>query len=101
MKKLTFLLMAAIFAANAYAVTDYTITGSGSDLTLTITGTGNMPDYTSASSTPWYSQRANIKTLIIEDGVTSIGNYTFNNCSSLTFVTIPNAVTSIGNNYKG
>ena len=34
--------------------------------------------------------------LIIPDSVTSIGQYTFYNCSSLTSVTIPDSVTSIG-----
>ena len=38
-----------------------------------------------------------ITNLIIPNSVTSIGNSTFSNCSSLTSVTIPNSVTSIGN----
>ncbi|MDR0830018.1 MAG: leucine-rich repeat protein [Prevotellaceae bacterium] len=95
MKKLTFLLMAAILAANSYAVTSYTLTGTSGNRTLTITGTGNMPNYSSGGA-PWYSYRTEIKTVIINDGVTSIGNYAFNGCTGFNYVTIPNSVTSIG-----
>ena len=61
---------------------------------LTISGTGAMTDY--SSSAPWYSSRSSITSVIISDGVTSIGYGAFYDCSSLTSVTIPNSVTSIG-----
>ena len=63
---------------------------------LTISGTGAMTDY--SSSAPWYSSRSSITSVIISDGVTSIGEKAFQYCSSLTSVTIPNSVTSIGSN---
>ena len=71
------------------------LTWNLSDGTLTISGIGEMVDY--LSNVPWYSSRESIKTVIIEDGVTSIGWCSFADCSSLTSVTIPNSVTSIGN----
>ncbi len=64
------------------------------DSVLTISGTGAMTDY--SSSAPWYSSRSSITSVIISDGVTSIGDYAFRYCSSLTSVTIGNSVTSIG-----
>lgn len=66
------------------------------DGTLVISGSGNMSNYTSASNTPWYNIRSEILKVQIEEGVTSIGNNTFNNCNGLTSVEIPNSVTGIG-----
>ena len=73
--------------------------------TLTISGTGAMTDYnysynssagTLITTGPWKSYYDSIKTVVISFGVTSIGEYAFYNCSSLTSVTIGNSVTSIG-----
>ena len=71
------------------------------DGTLIISGTGAMPDYHMASrpyriTSPWYSYREIITAVVINDGITSIGNTAFRELGSLTEVTIPNSITSIG-----
>ncbi|MCM1531621.1 MAG: leucine-rich repeat protein [Bacteroides sp.] len=64
------------------------------DGTLTISGTGAMEDYGKGEA-PWGLE---ITSLIIEKGVTNIGNYAFAECSYLTgSVTFPEGLTSIGN----
>ena len=62
---------------------------------LTISGTGKMTDYHYYDSTPFYKD-TKIKVITIDFGVTSIGEYAFSNCTSLTSITIPSSVTSIG-----
>ena len=71
------------------------LTWSLSNGVLTITGTGDMYDYYT-NQTPWSSSAESIRRVTITAGVTSIGKYTFEDCSSLTSVTIGSSVTSIG-----
>ncbi|SDO57642.1 Leucine rich repeat-containing protein, partial [Prevotella communis] len=66
-------------------------------MALAISGTGAMADYTNASSVPWYSVRDKITSATIAAGVTSVGNYAFYGCSSMTAINLPATVTSVGN----
>lgn len=63
---------------------------------LTISGTGAMTNYSSASYAPWYSFRSRITSVTIEDGVTSIGNRAFYYYSTLKHASIPGSVKTIG-----
>lgn len=73
----------------------WTLDNSG---TLTISGTGEMYGYyyTYQDDAPWMLHNIGIKTVIIEDGVTTIGDGAFQRCQNLTSVTIPGSVTNIG-----
>ena len=44
----------------------------------------------------WQNSIGNITSVVIEDGVTSIGEYAFSGCGNLETITIPASVTSIG-----
>ncbi len=63
---------------------------------LTISGSGNMYNWSSYSNVPWYNNSTEIKNVEIS-GAASIGDYAFSLCRSLASVTIPDSVTSIGN----
>ena len=67
------------------------------DRTLTISGTGEMKDWSYDSKGDWHNtQYTNvIEHAIIEEGVTNIGVYSFYECSSLISINIPESVTSI------
>ncbi len=90
--------------------------------TLRITGTGKMSNYSAEHyhkndipseygddeiwvdgiwyyhiTSPWFSHHKDIKHLVIEDGVTSIGKYAFCACESIQDVTMPTSLVNIGN----
>ena len=64
--------------------------------TLTISGKGAMPDFSSAVEQPWSENGGKIRKVVIENGVTHIGSCAFWNCGVLS-AKIPSSVTMIGN----
>lgn len=67
------------------------------DSVLTISGNGAMADFYWSNFAPWYSTyRLDFKTVIITEGVTSIGTYAFHQCSKVDSISIPSTVSLIG-----
>ncbi len=64
--------------------------------TLTISGKGAMPDFSSVEEQPWSNNNSQIQKIVIGDGVTNIGSSAFWNCGALS-VEIASSVTVIGN----
>ena len=70
--------------------------------TLTISGSGKMENYKEAvegvyivgTTAPWFDKEIN--TVIVEEGVTSIGDYAFALQDNLTWVDLPDTLVSIG-----
>ena len=66
------------------------------DGVLTINGTGGMFNF-SQTSFPWYDNMDSILSIVIDDGVASIGDYACYRCINLKSVIIPDSIISIGN----
>lgn len=63
---------------------------------LTISGSSSMIEYEHYTNYPWSQYSTKIKTINIQNGVTSVATYAFYNCDNLTSVTLGNSVKSIG-----
>ena len=96
-------------ARPAYAAAETVLTGEcGENLTwtldtstctITISGTGKMTDYGGISQntyTPWSKYDGAIHTVIVESGVTTIGNNAFFYCPNIYHVELPDSLESIG-----
>lgn len=73
----------------------WTLDGDG---LLAIAGTGKMAEYEgdAESAAPWQGYHANIRSAVIEEGVTSVGTLAFENCENLVSIELPDGITSIG-----
>ena len=77
----------------------------GEDLTwefadgiLTISGTGDMYDYSSADPAPWSAKNSDICEITVGDGVTSIGDNAFHSCCAGSIDLQCTSLISIGKN---
>ena len=61
---------------------------------LTISGNGAISDYVAGESP--FANSAPIKKVIIEEGITHIGNYAFSSCHDIQSIELPESLTDIG-----
>ena len=106
MKRLMFVLLcaASIIAANAQNPSGNCGKDGGSNLTweldlstgvLTITGSGEMDDF-SGGSVPWKDNKQDIKSVSLPKGLKNIGYHAFQSCYNLTAISFPSSLESIG-----
>ena len=69
---------------------------SDSGYTIRISGSGDTPGYDYTSDIPWYSHINEIKSVIVEDGITGLGKASFYKSTSIQSVKIADSVRSIG-----
>ena len=105
MRKFSFLIVLLLLCGQVFAVggkcgenVKWNLDKNG---VLTISGKGDMYDYEwdskeKAYNTPFYKHRESIISIIINEGVTSIGKGAFCKCNKLNSIKIPNSVKSIG-----
>lgn len=64
--------------------------------TLTIMGNGEMDNFENSDAVAWSAVRESVTTLVIEEGITSIGDYAFYYMPALTTVHLPSTVATLG-----
>ena len=65
------------------------------DGTLTISGSGEIEDYSTSSLPGWYDRRDEIRKVIVEKGITGIGELAFYECSELEEVSLSETVKTL------
>lgn len=63
---------------------------------LTISGNGEMSDYSEQSLAPWYRYADEILSIKVENGVTSVGDFAFFQLKKVTAASVADSVTEIG-----
>lgn len=108
-----------VFSLAAYGTAGSNINWTISEGILKLTGSGNIPDYSAEDEAPWFDYRYDIKEVIIDSGITDIGDYAFAGlenlytldcgavktigdhafygCDILDYVRFGDAITEIGN----
>lgn len=74
---------------------EYVLTEDG---IFRITGEGEMYNYHSGSLPPWNEVKDMITTVIVEEGITSVGSQAFRKCNNISSVILPDGLEIIGNN---
>ena len=89
--------------ASAHAINGTTDDGLSWDFTdgvLTISGEGAMDNYATSTfgggkKSPWYAHRDSVFSIVVEEGVISLGTYAFSGNTKCTSITLPASLENI------
>ena len=107
MKKLSLLLAAALLLTaltgcasgnNDRAAVEWTLDEAG---TLTVTGSGAMPDLDDSAASPWYELREEVVRIVISEGITAVGNRSFRFFDKLEELSLPATLKRVGDGAFG
>ena len=98
-----FLILSLILSFNALAETKTYQCGENCTATLDdsgvlrVFGTGEMYDYDTNTryETPWYNDRDDIKGIVVEEGITSVGDRAFFRCSNIEKIELAKSVKDV------
>ena len=103
---LTIILLASVIPIGTFSVNAISSSGSCGDNatwkisndTLTISGSGRMYAYSSASKAPWYDYdlKKTYSKVVISSGITNVGAYAFFGCSNIGSISLPSTVRTLG-----
>ena len=103
MKKITLLLVISIlcFSFPLLGITETNSCGENAtwsieDGVFTVEGSGDMINFEYSWDQPWEDNAEDITSIVVKDGITSIGDYAFYDFENVTTVTLPEGITSIG-----
>ncbi len=111
---LSIMMLASLFILSACSKKDelpsWNVSAEGSRITasfsdngkygyiLSIEGSGEMRDYSSAKDAPWYDKSGRITEIKISEGITYIGDNALTYCYAASTVMLPSSVTKVGKN---
>lgn len=97
---LSLLLLCALLPLPALAAESGTcgdgVKWSLSSSVLTVSGKGAMSNFSDDAPAPWSEYADSINRVVVESGVTSVGDQAFCGCENLRSVSLPDSVTAIG-----
>ena len=97
----TCVMLFSLFGTFSLSASAENYSGTWGDLTwtldsetgeLVISGTGRIKEFSSSSSDAWLNYKDLIKSVVIREGVTSLGTYSFRYCNNLTDITLPTSI---------
>ena len=65
-----------------------------SDGTLTVYGSGDMPNYTS-NTMPWFEYNQDVRQIVVEEGITTIGKFAFYGMPEVVSISLPEGLTTV------